>query len=48
MDETGLEMLIDEFVECSKFCWREGIDQTKMQRCSFLEVDLKVIRPVRG
>ena len=47
MDETGLEMLIGEFTECGKFCWREGIDWTKRQRCSLFEVDLKVIRPMR-
>ena len=47
MDETGLEVLIDEFVECSKFCWREGIDWTKRWRCSFLKVDLEVIRLLR-
>ena len=47
MDKTRLEVLVNEFTECSEFCWREGIDQTKRQRCSFLEVDLEVIRPLR-
>ena len=47
MDETGLEVLIDEFMECSEFCWREGIDWTKRWRCFLLKVDLEVIRPMR-
>ena len=44
MNESSFEVLVNELVESGKFCWGEGVDQTQGWKCSFLEVDLEVVR----
>ena len=44
MNESNFEVLVNELMESGKFCWGEGVDWTQGQRCSFLEVDLEVVR----
>lgn len=48
VDETGLQVLIDEFPEGGKFRRREGVDVTERRYRVVLRLNLEIVLAMRG